>query len=144
MREVLFEVPAPEPMDSLTESLLDEEFQEKHFIVHFHFDPDGADGQLLEARFHGLPLVDTYSAQKHAAHASPGYEHLHVYSKQNHLFAMNRDGSAHDDSHGYRIPNRVAQAIRTRFPDFIIPSNNLIESFEAAQVNAIVDRLLNG
>lgn len=83
---------------------------------------------LREARLKGEPLTGTYSTQYHSAHIPNGQEHLHVYCKQNQLFAINRDGSAHDRSHQTQIPNKVADAIRTKFPDFKLPPNNFIES----------------
>lgn len=60
----------------------------------------------------------------------PNKDHLHVYLKGNELFAINRDGSAHDKSHGKRIPNHIANKIRSKYPDFVLPSNNTIESAE--------------
>jgi hypothetical protein len=83
---------------------------------------------LQEAKFKGEPLTGTYSTQHHSAHIKNGQDHLHGYCKQNHLFAINRDGSAHDRSHQTQIPNKVADAIRTRFPNFQLPQNNLIEN----------------
>jgi hypothetical protein len=36
----------------------------------------------------------------------------------------NKDGTAHDRSHQVQIPNKVADAIRAKFPDFVIPPND--------------------
>ena len=69
-----------------------------------------------------------YSALLHKAHVPGGQDHIHVFARQNQLFAINRDGTAHDRSHGVRIPNRVADAIRAEFPNFNLPLDNLIES----------------
>ncbi len=44
---------------------------------------------------------------------------VHMFVKQNQLGAINMDGSAHDQSHGVRIQNRLADAIRAEFPEFI-------------------------
>jgi hypothetical protein len=57
-----------------------------------------------------------------------GQEHLHIYCRNNQIFALNKDGTAHDKSHGVTIPNKVAKALKTIFPNFNIPDNNLIES----------------
>ena len=83
---------------------------------------------LREAKLKGEPLTGTYATQYHAAHIKDGQDHLHVYCKQNQLFAINQDGSAHDRSHQTQIPNKVADAIRTKFPDFRLPPNNFIEN----------------
>src|SRR5947209_1120940 len=77
---------------------------------------------------HGVPLGGQYSATLHGAHTTPGMKHIHVYAGNNQVFAMNIDGSAHDRSHGTRIPNKVAKALSQRFPDFKPPPNNIIES----------------
>lgn len=97
--------------------------------VHFYFSESESLTQLLfEARHRGKPLGGPYSASFHKAHIPAGLDHLHVYVKQNELFAINRDGTAHDRSHGVEIPNRVADAIRDKYPDFTLPANNFIES----------------
>jgi len=83
---------------------------------------------LLESRDKGVPLGGPYSVQRHHPHAPPGQNHLHVFLKNNQLFALNQDGTAHDRSHRVRIPNQVARAIAVRFPDFTVPEGNLIES----------------
>ena len=82
---------------------------------------------LFEAQPVGKPLVGTYSAILHKGHGAGGQDHLHVFAKRNQLFALNKDGTAHDASHGARIPNRVAQAIRSKFPQFKIPDTGVIE-----------------
>ena len=84
------------------------------------------DGILLEGSVKNLDFGGQYYAQLHSAHSNPGQKHIHVYAKNRQLFSMNIDGSAHDRSHGARIPNKVADAIRNILPGFKIPENNLI------------------
>lgn len=102
-------------------------FEVEDYHVHILFEP-AKSGVLEEAKQRGLPLGGKYSAQLHKAHSSAGKEHLHVYEKNNQLFAMNDDGTAHDDSHKTPIPNRVADAITQKFPHFTLPKDNFIES----------------
>ncbi|HEV3098170.1 MAG TPA: hypothetical protein VGY75_00495 [Candidatus Udaeobacter sp.] len=84
---------------------------------------------LDEARRRGEPLYGPYSVQDHEAHAQPGEDHLHVYWKNNQLFALNKGtGTAHDQSHGIKIPNKLAKALQQKFPDLKLPPNNFIES----------------
>ena len=71
-----------------------------------------------------------YSAVKHQPHNSTGQYHIHVSDGNNEIFALNVDGSAHDKSHGVRIPNKVAIEIKKRFPNFKLPENGIIESFK--------------
>lgn len=81
-----------------------------------------------EAKHRGTPLGGTYSMRQDSPHSTKGQNHIHVYCKNNQLFAINKDGSAHDQSHGVRIPNKVARKLRVQLPDYKIPGNNIIES----------------
>jgi hypothetical protein len=102
-------------------------FQVDDTHVHILFDDKEAICALNEAKHKGIPLSGQYSAQVHGPHGY-GQKHLHAYSKNNQLFAINWDGTAHDKSHGIFIPNKVAIAIAQRFPDLKLPNNNFIES----------------
>lgn len=93
---------------------------------------------LLEAQRRGVPLGGPYSAQYHTARVQPGQNHVHVYHKNNQLFALNADGSAHDNSHGVRIPGRVAQAIQRMFPDIQVPKDRLIEAISLDDLNMLL------
>jgi hypothetical protein len=86
---------------------------------------------IHEAKQKGVSLGGQYSAIRHTV-PEPGKEHIHVYARGNDIFALNKDGTAHDKSHGVTIPNRVADAIRTHFPNFSLPPNNFIESAPSA------------
>lgn len=98
------------------------------YTIHVSSDDPKGSSAIIEAQQRGKPLRGPYSAQQHAGHTAAGQEHLHVYLKQNQIFSLNKDGTAHDKSHGVRIPNRVADAIRELFPDFDLPEDNLIET----------------
>jgi hypothetical protein len=102
-------------------------FSVDHYQVHILF--ECISGEVLtEAKHRGLPLGGEYSAQLHKAHSPVGQDHIHVYAKNNQLFALNSDGSAHDASHGTHIPKRVAKAIEGKFPQIMLPANLYIES----------------
>jgi hypothetical protein len=98
---------------------------------------------LNEANHRGIPLVGTYSYQKHNSHGAAGQYHLHLYNRNNQIFAINKDGTAHDASHKAEIPNVVADALRQKFPDWTIPDNNIIEGANADWCWPI-NALLNG
>ena len=99
---------------------------------------------INEARKKGsIPLGGKYSARLDPPHVPSGQKHLHLFAKGNQLAAVNKDGSAHDRSHGIRIPDRVAGAIKTRFPHFEIPKNNMIETVSRAQYLDFQIALLN-
>ena len=55
-------------------------------------------------------------------------DHIHVYKRGKELFAINRDGSSHDGFHSITIPSSVYGFIRDNYPDFILPTNRVIES----------------
>jgi hypothetical protein len=97
------------------------------FTIHIYCDDVEAVIDLDEAQHRGVPLTGPYSASYHTAKIQPGEDHLHVYKKGNQIFAINQSGSAHDRSHGVRIPNRVATAIRHDYPNIKLPPNNIIE-----------------
>lgn len=102
-------------------------FEADGYHIHILFEV-ASSGLLTEAQHKGLPLGGQYSVQTHKAHSTVGQDHIHVYAKNNQLFAMNRDGSSHDASHKTQIPNKVAKAIKDKFPEFSLPPNNFIES----------------
>lgn len=58
--------------------------------------------------------------------------HLHVFAKPegagNQLYAVNQDGSGHDGSSGYLVPDVHAQYLRSI--GYNIPSNNILEYAE--------------
>lgn len=83
---------------------------------------------LQEAKHRGVPLDGPYSVIKHSPHTPKNDYHLHVFVKNNQIFAINKDGTAHDRSHGCQIPGVAADALRKMFPGFKFPENNLIES----------------
>jgi hypothetical protein len=97
---------------------------------------------LTEARYRGIPLGGQYSAQLHKSHGAAGQKHIHVYAKNNELFALNKDGSAHDASHQIRIPNKVAKAIQSTFPAITLPPGNFIESAPPLISIAVESQLL--
>ena len=47
--------------------------------------------------------------------------------KSGEIFALNKDGSAHDGWHGVQIPNKVLAELPNIMPGLTIPKNGLIE-----------------
>jgi hypothetical protein len=118
-------------------------FSVEEYLVHVLFE-SSASSLITEAKHKGMPLSGQYSAQLHGAHSSVGQQHIHVYAKNNQLFALNKDGSAHDASHQTQIPNKVAEAIQGNFPWFTLPPNNIIESAPLAALVFFRTQLLLG
>lgn len=112
------------------------ELQVDEFILQIYPADDDSVATITEAQHKGEPLYGPYSVQDHSAHVEPGEDHIHVYLRKNQLFALNKpSGTAHDQSHGIKIPNKLAKAIRQKFPGITLPPNNLIEN--APLVNRI-------
>lgn len=118
-------------------------FAVDNYVVHILFaKSDG--GPLFEGKSKSFDLGGQYSVRLDKAHSVPGQDHIHVYAKKNQIFAMNQDGSAHDQSHGTQIPNKVARAISQKFPGFTLPPNNFIESAPDEIISTFSKKLLLG
>jgi len=113
-------------------------FTVDEFTVHLYCADLDAKLLLLEAQRRGVSLGGPYSAQYHTARVLPGQKHVHVYHKNNQLFALNADGTAHDKSHGVSIPNRVAREIQRLFPDIQVPADGIIEGTSAEDVSLLL------
>ena len=85
---------------------------------------------LTEAMQKGKKLVNDYTYIINKGNVDPNFKHIHVYKKGKQIFAMNIDGTAHDKSHKTKIPNKVADAIRKKHPEFLIPKDNFIENLD--------------
>jgi hypothetical protein len=119
-------------------------YQIDEYTVSIYFRDNLGSILLAEARHRGQPLTGPYSFIKHPPHIPGGRYHLHLYCKQNQIFALNHDGTAHDRSHQFQIPNRVADALRQKFPDWAIPKNNMIESISLDLTAVLVEVYLHG
>ena len=93
-------------------------------IVHVYLTPPTSSQLLVEFK---QTLTGAYFYDKHQPHAPTGQYHLHVYLKNNEIFAINWDGTAHDQSHQKKIPGKVFTALKARFPKLVLPANRIIE-----------------
>jgi hypothetical protein len=84
-------------------------------------------GEYLEESGHRYDLGKGRSVVFHRGHTPQNQDHLHFYLKKNHLYALNRDGTAHDASHGMMMHRWAMDTLTTNYPDFIIPKKGLIE-----------------
>jgi hypothetical protein len=98
------------------------------YRVYYYDDGERLRVRLDEARHRGRPLSGPYTYRKDGPHSPVGQYHLHLYRRSSQVFAINFDGTAHDQSHGVQIPNKVADRLREMFPDLQLPPNNLIEA----------------
>ncbi|XDD52184.1 hypothetical protein AB3N59_19705 [Leptospira sp. WS92.C1] len=100
-------------------------------IVYVYYFPSEANIKKLlqEANSRGdKALGGGYSATKHKPHTPKGEYHLHIYSGNNQIGAINKSGTTHDTFHGNQIPKSLIPKLRKAFPGFEIPENGLLES----------------
>lgn len=110
-------------LDDLIINIYFENYEDKDFI------------DLKEARHRVISLSGPYSVYLDSPHILQGQKHIHVYYRNNQIFALNVDGSAHDKSHGIKIPGKVAKSLSGILPNFVLPKDNIIESLTFEQVN---------
>jgi len=95
-------------------------------VIHILF-KNSKTSALYEAKNRGVPVGGAYALQFHKKHSPVGKDHIHGYERNNQLFVLNVGGTAHDQSHGVRIPNKLAKAIKHHFPGIVLPPDNIIE-----------------
>lgn len=81
-----------------------------------------------------INLGNTYSARldydKSHQPPNPDKTHIHVFKNGNELFAINRDGTAHDGWHDVEIPGAIFNVLKNKFSDFNFPATRIIENVE--------------
>lgn len=91
---------------------------------------------LMEA----LPSVDLGKGRSimfHKAHVPGTQDHLHFLVKGQKFAAINKDGSAHDRSHGVQLQRWAIDGAQQHYQGFSLPKDGLIEqlySDDATQV----------
>ena len=114
-------------------------FETDYHIIHLYFIEDELSESLSSKPLliQESNVIDLGKGRELAFHRNnytnphnPAKDHLHFYVKGKEIFSINRDGTAHDGSHGVLIPGDVYNKINKRFPDFNLPKNRLIESLE--------------
>jgi hypothetical protein len=63
----------------------------------------------------------------HTAHVPGGQDHVHFLVKGHKVTALNRDGSAHDQSHGHQLLRWQIDGLQKHYTSFVIPKDGLIE-----------------
>ena len=106
---------------------------ERPVIVLHIFDEGDADALAFVSRYlieggRTYSIGKGYSAVFHRAHTPGTQNHLHFYLKQNHLYSINQDGTAHDASHGLKMHRQATKWISKEFPNFTVPPKGIIES----------------
>jgi hypothetical protein len=118
-------------MDKVEDVLYGREEKPPHVFYHFASDDHVAHvlvrGLLLEDKT--IDLGKGRSLMFHKAHNPPhGQDHIHYCVKGAKMYALNKDGTAHDRSHGVEMARWAVQGTEKHFPDFTIPPKGLIEA----------------
>ena len=101
--------------------------------VFYHFASDDVLARIIlvsvlnEDRKH-LDLGKGREIFFHTAHVQPGQDHLHFKLNGAKLYAINRDGSAHDASHGKQMARWAQEGMRDSYLGFTVPKDGLIEA----------------
>ncbi len=106
--------------------------QEKFVFFHFKSDDTVARFILAHLLVEDCKYVDLGKGREvfyHTAHVPPGQDHLHFYQNDSKLYALNRDGTAHDASHGKVMAGWARDAVKDNYPGFTLPQGGLIEAF---------------
>ena len=102
-----------------------------NFIFHY-FDTNDAEAvealRYLEESGRRFDLGKGRAVIFHRAHVPNTQDHLHFEQRGHTLYAMNRDGSAHDGSHGKQMHRWAVDAVKDRYPGFKLPKDGLIET----------------
>lgn len=95
-------------------------------------DPDNFPIKLLCERdlYQGIPGSKMKVRFDKVNNSTKTQHHAHVFAQngKQQLFAVNRDGSAHDRSHQVKLPSKIADLLRDNGYD--IPIGNYIETMD--------------
>ncbi|KQI72390.1 hypothetical protein AN191_09805 [Loktanella sp. 5RATIMAR09] len=103
-------------------------------VVFYHFDETDRTAEVVirlllnEAK----PRVDLGKGRAiihHKAHIPNNQDHLHFEVKGTRFAAINKDGTAHDRSHGIKLQRWAVDGASKHYPDFRVPKDGLIEDW---------------
>lgn len=109
---------------------IDIPLEEENTILHIYFKDISSIKTLKLILEYRKEFSGPYSCRIDPQRIPSGQKHLHVFYNKNQLFALNWDGSAHDNSHQNRIPNKLQKELKRAFPDLSLPDGGFIEAIE--------------
>ena len=80
----------------------------------------------------------------HKAHVPNTQDHLHFRVKGTNIAAINKDGSAHDRSHGVQLQKWALDGMKQHYPGFRRPDDGLIESIFAEDAVLLTEAAEHG
>lgn len=104
--------------------------QARYAIYHYATGDQVAElvlNELLNEAKQYVDLGKGRSIMFHKAHIPDGQDHLHFRVDGAKIAAVNKDGSAHDRSHGVQLQRWAMDGAKSHYPDFKLPKDGLIE-----------------
>jgi hypothetical protein len=113
-------------------------------FVFYHFDPADRVAEvvirlLLNEEKPSVELGKGRSILFHKAHVLNTQDHLHFQVKGAKIAAVNKDGTAHDQSHGFKLQKWAMEGAAKHYPDFKIPKDRIIEQLMAEPGNQVLN-----
>jgi len=99
-------------------------------IYHVSTDDLVASTLLKALLMEALPRIDLGKGRSilfHKAHVPDTEDHLHFLVKGRKFAAINKSGTAHDQSHGVQLQRWAINGARQHYSDFKLPPDGLIE-----------------
>ena len=123
-------------LESFKEHMAKEKAQRSTRTVFYHFDTSDRVAEVVISLLlnEAKPYVDLgkgRAIRHHKTHIPDTQDHLHFLVKRTNIAAINKDGSAHDRSHGVQLQKWATDGAKKNFPDFHIPDDGLLESLFA-------------
>lgn len=120
------------------------EAKESNFTVFYHFDASDRVAEVVVRLLlnEAKPYVNLGKGRAilhHKAHIPDTQDHLHFRVKGTNIAAINKDGSAHDKSHGVKLQKWATNGAKMHYPDFHIPDDRLIESIFSEDVALLTE-----
>jgi hypothetical protein len=109
--------------------------QSSGFVI-YHYDTDDAEArkliqEVLTEEKKSVELGRGKSIVHHKAHIPDGQDHLHFQVKGSNVYAVNKDGTAHDRSHGKQMQRWTLDGAALHYPGFKMPKDGLTEEILA-------------
>ena len=114
-------------------------------IAIYHYDASDLVAEIILSSLlnEAKKLADLGAGKRiafHKAHVPNGQDHLHFLVKGASIYAINQDGSAHDQSHGVTMQKWAIIGAQKHYPAFTMPKDGLIEClFERQSVLLLED-----
>lgn len=107
------------------------------FKIRIYFEDDDSSLEIIQESGRLKPIPGTQNSYRldRSNTSTKTKDHVHIFYKTNkQLFAVNKDGTAHDNSHQTIISKSVANYLRNEL-GFDIPTNNMIETINFVEID---------